>query len=333
MIAVKLLLLLVFAATACYGRHKEHAVHARRPETRRRMFYRDRCGDTNQIPYTPRGATKSPLPLASIPDRCKGSKSMGDRLLVTDTVRDVYATEWIQREIEIPHLIYYTGGTNESHKHVNAGREAAGYLTYIAEYYECLPEVTLFAHPHKESYHTYRSLDRAVELVQWEKIPGYASLHPHGVNWAEFNPHDPVSNLGEPLQPTPEEQDKLGCEQIFNDTAYDYWASWEYRRAEYVSKAWDNFFGQAGFGEMPERLRMWLVGEFFVRRENIRLRPREFYLKALQWSIEAIEAGLFTDWQMGVVFELTWHYIFGQPAYMTGVTVEPCVLYKCEDKQ
>lgn len=52
-----------------------------------------------------------------------------------------YPTDWMHREISVPHLVYFAGGDNETHKHENVGWESTGYLTYIAEYYNCLPEV------------------------------------------------------------------------------------------------------------------------------------------------------------------------------------------------
>ena len=56
-------------------------------------------------------------------------------------------------------------------------------------------QVTIFAHPHKSSYHTYQDLNQALHSVYWKKLTGYATLHPLGAAWAEFNPWDAVSNL------------------------------------------------------------------------------------------------------------------------------------------
>ena len=75
---------------------------------------------------------------------------------------------------------------------------------------------------------------------------------------------------------------------------------------------------------------MPLVAEFFVRRERILLRSRTFYLQALKWISDIRAADEFTDWEVSVTFELLWHYIFGEPAYMPGVTIKPCMLYRCE---
>jgi len=284
------------------------------------------CGDTHKVPYTPQGSSKSPLPEASVDDRCQGSKSLGDRFMITTSFQK--PTAWMQKEISVPFFVYYAGGSNESHKHENVGNEAMGYLTFIAEYYNCLPEVMLFAHPHKSSYHTFQKLDQAVNMVQWENVPGFATVHPHGANWADFKPYDPVSNLEKPLLNVTQPSD-VPCNQVFNDTAYDYWPSWNYRRAEYVSKAWDRFFGRANMGRMPTKIRLPTVAEFFVCKQRIYLHTRQFYLQAIQFIVDSRKADEYTDWELGVTFELLWHYIFGEPAYMNGVTVDPCTLYQC----
>ncbi len=74
-------------------------------------------------------------------------------------------------------------------------------------------QVMLFAHPHKSSYHTFQKLDQAVNMVQWENVPGFATVHPHGANWADFKPYDPVSNLEKPLLNVTQPSD-VPCNQV-----------------------------------------------------------------------------------------------------------------------
>lgn len=85
-----------------------------------------------------------------------------------------------------------------------------------------LLQVTLFAHPHKESYHTFRTLAKTVDLVQWENVPGFATVHPNGANWAEFQPHDPSSNLGNELS-LEEQQREVPCNQVFCYSVLRHW--------------------------------------------------------------------------------------------------------------
>lgn len=96
-----------------------------------------------------------------------------------------------------------------------------------------------------------------------------------------------------------------------------------------MSKAFDAFFTPAGLGELPEKIRCATTAEFFVTREKIQLRPREFYVQAQAWISEAESTQLLSSWELGVVFELIWHYVFGEPAVMTQPSLKPCELYKC----
>ena len=49
-------------------------------------------------------------------------------------------------QLDMPFIVYQADrrGTpdNVPHKHSNSGREASAFLMYIAEYYDCLPEVS-----------------------------------------------------------------------------------------------------------------------------------------------------------------------------------------------
>lgn len=47
-------------------------------------------------------------------------------------------TEW-----NTPYIIYEGNNSAAPHHHWNVGKEAMTYLKYIADYYECLPEVRL----------------------------------------------------------------------------------------------------------------------------------------------------------------------------------------------
>ena len=53
---------------------------------------------------------------------------------------------WMPLHLEMPFIVYQADrrGTPDSvpHKHSNSGREASAFLMFIAEYYDCLPEVS-----------------------------------------------------------------------------------------------------------------------------------------------------------------------------------------------
>ena len=74
---------------------------------------------------------------------CMKSHQLWSLLLAASTSAAKHPPEWMQREIAIPHFVYFNGGTNETHKHEDIAWESPGYLTFIAEYYDCLPRVSL----------------------------------------------------------------------------------------------------------------------------------------------------------------------------------------------
>ena len=49
--------------------------------------------------------------------------------------------------IAVPFIVYHAGGENKSHSHPNHGNEAMGYLMFLAEYYDCLPNVCSLLFP------------------------------------------------------------------------------------------------------------------------------------------------------------------------------------------
>ena len=49
---------------------------------------------------------------------------------------------YMAQHISVPYFIYRAGNTSHTHNHPNLANEALGYLTFIAEYYNCLPNVS-----------------------------------------------------------------------------------------------------------------------------------------------------------------------------------------------
>ena len=51
---------------------------------------------------------------------------------------------WIATHLrDTPFMVYQAGDKTAPHFHSNSGREAMAYLTFISEYYDCLPEASL----------------------------------------------------------------------------------------------------------------------------------------------------------------------------------------------
>ena len=75
--------------------------------------------------------------------------------------------------------------------------------------------------------------------------------------------------------------------------------------------------------------------EFFATRARVQARPRDFYLRCLQFIHEHAERhaqGRADGWpahDVGLIFEHTWHHILGEPMFLEGLTVPECKLYRC----
>ena len=96
-----------------------------------------------------------------------------------------------------------------------------------------------------------------------------------------------------------------------------------------VSRAWDEYLGPAGLGPKPEKIRTSVAAEMFVTAEAIRKHPRSFYLQGLGWMRDGLFRFAYSKWALGGVYELTWHIIFGQPAYMEKYPIPVCELFRC----
>ncbi|KAK9812053.1 hypothetical protein WJX73_001397 [Symbiochloris irregularis] len=295
---------------------------------------RSDCGDTTFVVHTP--TPQQPLNPYPITSRCSDSRrSFGDHLLV---VAGSYEdTCWMTKHISIPFLVYHQSDMEDvAHTFQPGANEAGGYLRFIAEYYDCLPEVILFAHPHRKSnWHSSESLDYNVNHVNWDKVPGFALLHRQGL-WWEAAVKDPTQNL-------PDHQEvpsaTVECQHIVNGTAYNKYMVERFWLGNWMLMAWPKLFEPEGFGGVPEKLKVSKSSEFFVTRGRIQARPRDFYLKCLQYiHEEALRrqsnvTGAWPAHTMGLIFEHTWHHIFGEDMFLDGLTVPECELYRCNAKQ
>ena len=116
--------------------------------------------------------------------------------------------------------------------------------------------------------------------------------------------------------------------QVLNNTGYRKIAVQKYTEGDAMAWLWDTLFTRQGLGEMPEKSKASKGAEFFVTRERITARPRSFYLKLLQLIHD--NPLKLSVYDLGVMFENTWHIIFGEPAFGEGLTVAECRLYDCE---
>lgn len=101
-------------------------------------------------------------------------------------------------------------------------------------------------------------------------------------------------------------------------------------RALLIGRLWNELLAHHGFGALPDKVRLGGGAEMFVTKEAVQRNGREFYLRALSWMHYAREETGMGEWGVGGVFELLWHVIFGQEAYMKDLTIKECDLYHCD---
>ncbi|KAJ5606030.1 hypothetical protein N7510_008811 [Penicillium lagena] len=165
------------------------------------------------------------------------------------------------------------------------GRESPAYLSYIVDFYDRLPDYSLFVHAWPEQWHNDLFGDRTMDtlrVLRFESVDarGYVNLR------CEHNPGCPAGVW--PLTPSEADIEKgdiraqfaLAYEQIFNATRE----------------------------QVPGELGNVCCGQFAVSRERIQARPKEDYERILEW---AATTDLTDDFGVGWVLEKLWHVIFG----------------------
>jgi len=125
--------------------------------------------------------------------------------------------------------------------------------------------------------------DADVQLIQWNTIPGFASLNRAGFLWhIHLSQH--VRHLNK------------------ND--------YHHKAAHGITTAWQQVLGHE-LGPLPDELYVQGGGQFVVKKHRVLAHPRAFYHECLSWLADSVEL---SSWDKGMVFEYTWKLIFGEPA-------------------
>ena len=125
--------------------------------------------------------------------------------------------------------------------------------------------------------------DADVQLIQWNTIPGFASLNRAGFMWhIHLSQH--VRHLNK------------------ND--------YHHKAAHGITTAWQQVLGHE-LGPLPDELHVQGGGQFVVQKHRVLAHPRAFYQECLSWLADTSEL---SSWDKGMVFEYTWKLIFGEPA-------------------
>ena len=195
-------------------------------------------------------------------------------------------TSWIERELPGLETVIYVANDPDATLHPprNKGHEAMIYLTYIIEHYDALPDIVLFMHAHRWTYHNndLQGSD-AVQLIKTLSHArvvrqGYMNLRCH---WEPGCPGH--------LHPLANEPDF-------------------YRLQGIVADQWPKLFPT---DPIPETLAQPCCAQFAVTRERIRSNPLRKYVFFRDWLLRTP----LTDYYSGRIWEYLWHFIF------TGKTV------------
>ncbi|KAI9036627.1 DUF3431 domain-containing protein [Aspergillus affinis] len=185
-------------------------------------------------------------------------------------------------------FVYTTDATPEPHLIVprtTRGREAAAYLSFVVDYYDHLPDYTIFIHSNRDQWHNDLFGSRtssALRHLRLEAVDaqGYVNLR------CEHDPGCPTNV--HPWSPTQIDIDKNDIRAFF-------------------PQVYQTLFN-VGKEKVPDHIGNVCCGQFAVSRERILQRPRHDYERMLKW---AAETELTDSFGVGWVFEKVWHVVFG----------------------
>lgn len=182
---------------------------------------------------------------------------------------------------QIPEPGYLVPATTQGH-------EAAAYLSYIVDFYNELPAYSIFIHSNEEQWHNdvlgSRTAD-SLRSLRFEAVEarGFVNLR---CTSAPLCP-----DAWHPLNPAMHDLDYLYLMELF---------------PQIYSELFD-----APAEEAPLRIGSLCCGQFVVTRDKIWERPREDYVRILQWIANT---DVTDDFGIGFLLEKIWHLIFGLEA-------------------
>lgn len=222
-----------------------------------------------------------------------GPNSIGEDSLIV-AARYEEDVSWMATHLQgiLPFVVYNTKDSSAAHyTPVHNGNEAAAYLQFIVDYYDCLPAYIAFIHAHRRDMKVAPDfdMDKDLQLVNWKATAGFASLNRSNLLW-----HIIISQHSRHRQPQQQQQQ----------------TDYHKQAARAVTVAWDQLFG-AVLGPLPDELYVNGGGQFLIRRERALAHSRSFYQECLTWLDESRDL---SPWDKGMVFEYTWKSIFGEAA-------------------
>ena len=196
---------------------------------------------------------------------------------------------WV--EVELPNwgrALYIVDQPNAStlHTPINKGRESMAYLTYLVDFYDRLPPISIFLHPAKAGY-----------PEAWHNdAPDYSNVFSVQHLQLDYVQESGYVNLRCNTDP--------GCGHITNMQPHRQPSDPEKTTEQAMVEAWPALFGEPA----PDEVAQPCCSQFAVSRDAIRARPRAEYERYRQWLVDTE----LPDGISGRVFEYAWQFMFGK---------------------
>jgi hypothetical protein len=203
------------------------------------------------------------------------------KVLVMPKVREEN-TEWVHEKIPGLQTAIYIADDSSAplHPPKNKGNEVMVYLTYLIDHYEDLPEIMMFLHSHRFSWHNNDILNKdAYEIItrlSSERVvrEGYMNLRCH------WNP---------------------GCPEWIHPGRIEV-DDWKKEEREFA-KVWSELFP---LETIPEVLAQPCCGQFALSRERVLAIPKTDFVFYRDWLLRTD----LPDSLSGRAWEYLWQYIF-----------------------
>lgn len=170
------------------------------------------------------------------------------------------------------------------HTAINKGNEANVYLTYIIEHYHRLPSTIVFVHSHEKGFPSAWHTD----------APDHSNVHSIQALNIDFVQRTGYANLRCIANP--------GCDVPFRPMGP---VSADVEQEVAFADTWQYLFQSR---HVPQVVGATCCSQFAVSRDQIRMRPLEFYVRAHGWLMMTE----LSDSVSGRVFEYMWHIVFGR---------------------
>ena len=190
--------------------------------------------------------------------------------------------DWVDEELpQIGKAIYVADDPSAPlHPPKNKGHEVMIYLTYIIDHYDDLPDVAIFMHAHRWSWHNndlqYNDAAEMIKMLSSERVQrlGYMNMRCH------WNPGCP-----EWMHPGVVEDDVNKLEE------------------KKMAQCWSELFPHE---PIPRVLAVPCCAQFALSRDRIREIPLSTFKFYRNWLLKTE----LSDYISGRIWEYLWHFVF-----------------------